>query len=215
MLSAATSEARPGFIHIPKNAGTSVRDAIERHRLPIAVADHWYVQPAGHEEIAVLRCPLARFVSAFRYGKQYWPSPVNARFDSASELAESAGDPGHPKHAWACVEMGNRPEDFLARNGKPVPVHRVAGQALAHCWVYAPQSAWLGNQPRHLLRASHLSADFDALLAVLDCEPVALPALNASGGDERLSPAARDFIEQMYLDDYQFIRSRGLDDCLT
>ena len=32
--------ARAVFVHIPKNGGTSVRAAIERHRLPIAVHEH-------------------------------------------------------------------------------------------------------------------------------------------------------------------------------
>jgi hypothetical protein len=202
-----------GFIHIPKNAGTSVIQAIADNRLPIHVSSHVYPSKIADQEIVVLRCPFGRFVSAFRYGRKYWPSQVNEQFSSADELASSAADPDHPKHALAWIELGNRPEDLLMRDGEPTPQQTVGSKPTAFAWVYEPQSTWLVNQPRHILRYSHLAEDFTTLLDMASLgDSVVLPRMNQSEGrDERLSAEARAFLERIYAADIDFIRSRELD----
>ena len=185
------------FVHIPKNAGTTLVRVIADNKLPIRVSDHSYPARLAKQEIVVLRCPLGRFVSAFQYGRKRWPNPVNAQFANADELARSAADPEHPKHGAAWIELGNRPGDFLLRNGKPTPCHTVAGRLIAYNWVYEPQSSWLINQSVHVLRHRHLSKDFGELLESAALGPVAaLPRLNQGDGHgEDLSDLARSFIE--------------------
>lgn len=201
------------FIHIPKNAGTSVKQAIADNRLPILVTGHPYPRKLSTEEFVVLRSPVSRFVSAFYYGQKYWPSRINVQFADANELASSAANPDHPKHALAWIELGNRPEHFIARNGKPVEQHTVASRVTDFSWIYEPQSSWLINSPVHVLRYRHLSRDFAALLEKVglprDCE---LPRSNQSDGrEEQLSSDALAFLERTYAADFEYIRSRGLD----
>lgn len=210
------STAVPGglsFIHIPKNAGTSVVRAIVDNRLPILYSDHSYPARLTDEEIVVLRSPLDRFISAFYYGRKYWPNQVNAQFESADELASSAADPGHAKHSTAWMELGNLPEHFLLRNGEPKPQHTVASRITRYCWVYEPQSSWMINQPRHVLRYRHLADDFGALLETSGLpRTVELPRANRSESvREDFSAAALAFLERMYQVDFDLIRSRGLD----
>lgn len=201
------------FVHIPKNAGTSLVRAIADHQLPIQVSDHSYPVRLAQQEIVVLRCPMGRFVSAFHYGRKCWPNPVNAQFANADELARSAADPEHPKHLIAWIELGNRPGDFLLRNSKPTPCHTVAGRYIALNWVYEPQSSWLINQPMHVLRHRHLSHDFAELLESAALGPVAaLPRLNQGDADgEALSAPARAFLERIYVDDFTYLRSNGIE----
>lgn len=201
------------FIHIPKNAGTSIKTAIADNRLPILVADHPYPRKLSSEEIVVLRCPVSRFVSAFNYGRRYWPSPINAQFADANELASIATDPEHPKHALAWVELGNRPEHFLLRNGKKVSSQTVASRVTTFPWIYEPQSTWLINNPVHILRYSHLFEDFATLLGTMGLSGgFELPRTNQSdGGDYRLSAESLAFLERIYAADFAYIRSRGLD----
>lgn len=191
------------FIHIPKTGGTSVVRAIAEAALPIRVSQHPYPEALGDEEITVLRDPFARFVSAFRYGKTRWPNPVNARFASAAMLAEAAADPEHEAHAWAWRELGNRPEDFLARDGQATPCQTVLGRPTRLCWVYEPQSTWLANAPRHLLRQERLDEDFNALLRARGLAPVTLPRLNGSDriGTDVLEGTAAGFVRALYADD--------------
>lgn len=202
------------FVHIPKNAGTSIACAIAEQGLPILSSDHSYPAKIGDEEIVVFRCPFDRFVSAFHYGKRRWPNPVNANFESANELAVSASDPSDAKHALAWIEFGNRPADFLLRNGRPIPPHTVAGRVLSRNWVYEPQTAWLIHHPAHVLRYSHLAEDFSRLLRSRGLQEITdLPRLNegADGRREVLSPQARAFLYGFYADDFAFMRERGMD----
>ena len=210
------SMAVPGglsFIHIPKNAGTSVKQAIADNQLPILVTGHPYPRKLSTEEFVVLRCPVGRFISAFHYGCKFWPSRINAQFASADELASSAADPDHPKHALAWIELGNRPEHILQRSGEAMPQHTVGSRITNFSWAYEPQSTWLFNEPAHILRYRHLSKDFSALLNTMGLlDSFELPRTNQSdGGTERLSSAALAFLECTYASDFEFIRSRGLD----
>jgi hypothetical protein len=103
-MSVESRELTPlGFIHIPKNAGTSIARLIKGNKLPISISNHWYPRRLAQDEIVVLRCPLDRFQSAFQYGKKYWENPVNRHFSSANELAESAAEALHHKHELAWV----------------------------------------------------------------------------------------------------------------
>ena len=108
------------FVHIPKNAGTSIAKFFRASGLPILISEHDYECKLGTEEIVVLRCPIDRFISAFNYCKKYWPNPVIEEFSCASELAESALDPNHKKHVLASIEMGNKPSDKFQRDRKMV-----------------------------------------------------------------------------------------------
>jgi len=205
--------AKYGFVHIPKNAGTSLVGTIRDNALPILVSGHAYPSRQAQEEIVVLRDPVERFVSAFYYGQTYWANPVNARFDSADALAVAAADPGHPLHAIAWHELGNTPQDYLMRDGAARDPQTVGGVATRLCWVYEPQSTWLSGAPRHHLRHRCVTGDFRSLLASIGMEPVAeLPRLNASRNPgESISWAARNFLESLYADDYRYLRDHAID----
>lgn len=204
--------ARYGFVHIPKNGGTSIVRAIADGGLAIRACGHAYPRRFGKEEIVVLRDPFERFSSAFRFSRKAWPNPINETFNSANDLAESAGDPGHPKHAIALAELSNLPEHFLVRNGKPTPQHTVAGRIIERNWIYEPQSTWLFNNPVHLLRCHWLEEDFCELVERLELgKAPPLPRLNESeAGPENYSPLARSFLESLYDPDFAFLKSRQL-----
>lgn len=201
------------FIHIPKNAGTTIIQAIAANRLPVMWSGHTYPRQLTRNEVVVLRCPIRRFSSAFYYAKKYWPNPVNSRFGSASELAECAADQEHPKYAMAVVEMGNQPEHYLQRNGVAMAQQSVGGRVLQFTWAYEPQSSWLINQPQVILRHRHLQADFSRFASRLTDSAVNdLPQLNVSNVDaESLSPRATAFLERIYAEDFAFIRKHELD----
>jgi hypothetical protein len=207
------AEGELSFIHIPKNAGTSIKKAIVDHRLPIPIGDHSYPRKLSAREFVVLRDPIERFVSAFNYVKQYWANSVNGMFQDANELAVSASDPRHPLHATAWTELGNDPAHYLVRNGTAVQPHSVAGRITRFTWIYEPQTTWLINNPAHVLRFRHLARDFSDLLLLHGITSnVSLTNENTSGGSSRpMTTTAIDFLENLYAEDFRFIRSRTLD----
>jgi len=203
-----------GFIHIPKNAGSSITRFISEKKLPIQTSNHWYKQQLGMEEIVVLRCPLVRFQSAFQYGKKYWENPVNRHFSSANELAECASDPGHSKHKLAWFELGNKPGDMFKRNLSNDPVHSVQGRAIDFTFVYEPQSSWMVNNPKHILRFNKLEQDFTDLMSKLGFgNSVTLMRLNKSENDteQYFSDKSLEFLKNIYRKDFSLIKSFGLD----
>lgn len=201
------------FIPIPKNAGTSIAHHFSQHNWPVLTDGHDYKRRLAKREIVAIRDPAERFASAFNYSQRYWPSPVNAQFSDANQLAECAGDASHPMYDLAWVELGNRPEDYLRRNGEPQELHTVAGRVLAFTFAYEPQSSWLINNPACILRFRHLRADIETLAVELGVDRDArLPMLNPSELPvPTLSTAARAFVEHIYADDYDFIRVNSLD----
>ena len=203
-----------GFVHIPKNAGTSIARYIQENNLPILVSNHWYKKQMAMEEIVVMRCPVDRFQSAFHYGKKYWANPVNRHFSSANELAESAVDPAHTKHALAWVEMGNKPADIYQRNLNNDPVHSVQNRKIDFTFVYEPQSSWMINEPKYILRFSDLEHDFAKLMSKLGYGndfPLMRENRSDNNTDRYLSDKSLRFIRSIYKKDYARIDSLGLD----
>ena len=213
MSSENSIETALGFTHIPKNAGTSIIRFISENKLPIQTSNHWYHKQLGMEEIVVLRCPLDRFQSAFHCGKKYWANPVNRQFSSANELAECASDPGHAKHKLAWVELGNKPGDIFRRNLSNDPVHSVQGRTIDFTFVYEPQSSWMLNNPRHILRFNKLEQDFADLMRKLQFgNNVTLMRLNKSdnNAEQYFSDKSIKFLKDIYRKDFSLINSLGL-----
>ncbi len=84
------------FVHVPKNAGTSVRDAIfkDTFRLPHFSAEALRrFQPQAFDDylvVAVLRNPATRLASAFDYLTRVAPRDVDRRFGAG--LLDTFGD---------------------------------------------------------------------------------------------------------------------------
>lgn len=202
------------FVHIPKNAGKSIRQVIKDQNLPILVSNHFYPEKMTEHEIVVIRCPISRFKSAFYYGKKNWPSPINANFSTASELAESAADPSNNKYDVAWIELGNKPDDIYQRNLRQDPQHSIHGKLIRFSFIYEPQSSWLINQPEIILRYSQIEGDFRSFVKSLGySDQFTLGQLNKSESlsESSLSPKACQFIHETYRSDFEFIDSLGFD----
>jgi hypothetical protein len=190
------------FIHVPKNAGTSVLDALQ---LNVGLPGHrtWReydgrcVTPDGtpYFSFAVVRHPLDRLVSSYDYARM-----AQSYYHSLDGPSISGVHPDHAMLATMtlddCVEaLVERPSSFEHPGWGP-----------QHPYVLDEDGA---GRVEVLCRFEHLATDLAQVAERLGVGPIVLPRLNGStAGDDgparwerRLGTRARRLAEQHYAED--------------
>jgi hypothetical protein len=181
------------FIHIPKNAGTSIREAL--HGNPS-------IQYFGHDvrqedvahlkKIYVVRDPADRFASAFFYLKNHKCSQAeNKVFANPNELLE------------ALASLDPRALRMMRLSDE---IHYVDGKPILTDWVFAQQSRWIWD-PHYLMDFDYL--DFGLWKWLPDFE---LPHLNRSQHEPfDYSLDSLKFLKLLYKQDYKLYDKASLD----
>ena len=148
------------FVHIPKNAGTSISQLLTNSDIPIEFIDHSYPR-IMQNEIIVLRDPIDRFISGYYYSKKRWNNTFSEKYKTPNELAEALYS--NDEEAWNYI--GNTKTIINNRNNvnNIGNVHTINGKISKYTWVFCPQSFWINN-PKYILRFSHLNDDFEKCL---------------------------------------------------
>ena len=174
------------FIHIPKTAGQSVAAGlgVTEHR---AVHNLKGANRLGDRFVfTIVRHPVTRFVSAFRYSRR------------RAAKADAAG--GHPIRSLIAANKIKTAENLalaLSELGDDA-------ELMVHKDVhFRPQVTWLhATHPSFIGRYERLDLDFARLLKFLGRDPVALPEINRSKGKQpALSAKALETIAKLYADD--------------
>jgi hypothetical protein len=180
------------FIHIPKNGGMSIRNAI---------IDTTKIKYCGHgvvfrniqhlKQIIVLREPIDRFTSAFFYLKQYKKNKSRDLFKSPEDLIQGIIDFDINAFNFMKIHDG---------------YHHVNGIKINTDWVFHKQVGWIDN-PYKILLYEHLEEDFSNLCGEIGCE-ISLPHVNRSSKiDFDYSPQSLDFLNIVYKEDVDIYNS--------
>jgi hypothetical protein len=159
------------FIHIPKNAGTSFKNACRD--LGIQYCPH-SIDPKliNKDKIIVLRNPIDRFCSAVNYAIKYWShephiqSITSAGLITPNEWADAFFDPDHLHHHLISFEINNAN-------------HRIQNYILKYKYTYCPQYYWISN-PKYILLFENLNIEFNFLLSKIGMYNYELPLKNTS-----------------------------------
>jgi len=179
------------FFHIPKNVGTSIRNLIANCKLPnVTYHNHW-IDPKKYpseSSIMVIRDPIDRFTSAFNYMYTY----------PGIGLYKHPDINNPDKFANLFYDTPEAAKKLINRN------HFIGSRRFDIDWVFIPQSEWY-NDPRYVLRYSHLTEDLNKLTRQLGVDPITnIPLLNRSRAiDFTYSEKALDFIREYYADDFK------------
>ena len=148
----AAGDLAINFIHIPKNAGTSIRALCGRELVYNNHATD-VKDDQIHRQLVILRHPVERFVSAFYYSMEYYRHTRHIRdlvyhyMVTPNRIIEAVRDPHHPHHMKVIAMMNN---DGSQKIGRYTPPHR---------WIYSPQHHYV-HQPQFVLLFENLQQEW-------------------------------------------------------
>lgn len=186
------------FIHIPKNAGTSIREIIENTR-EIEYAYHStdvFALGPEQETIVVLREPIDRFCSAVRHAVQKYPHEVHVKtlieleLASPNVVAEILSQQNHIHYRYV--------KDFVKSD-----THKVGKRELEMNWTFSPQYLWINN-PTYVLLFENLDYELSLLLESFGYKSAPVKRnVTVKSCEEKLSKKAMPYLQELYKVDFE------------
>lgn len=179
------------FIHIPKNAGTSIKNYCQRHR-KLRYYGHSNTTKNIKNTIIVLRQPEDRWISAINY---------IIRRDR--ELGRTY-DQKYNYDYIASKLMINRRHPEVYHMLKPRRLQKIGSETLRLRWVLQPQKKWF-YRPNNILLFNNLNQEWEFFCNKFSIGNGKLPNLNTTRKVENktFSEQARQFISEMYEEDFK------------
>ncbi len=133
------------FIHIPKNAGTTIKQICNPKT--IYSANNILVYN-GHRtdsfnkkltnQFVVIRNPIDRFISAVSYSLQKWSNEPHVKY-----LIENKID---TPEKWVKIWMNPKDKQYpYLMNMIKNKNHKIGNRVIEYKWTYSPQSLWINN----------------------------------------------------------------------
>lgn len=150
------------FIHIPKNAGTSIKKLCKE--LNITYHNHSYdVKKLENEKsFLIIRNPIDRFASAVAYSIK---EGIKHKETNILELVEhkctNASD-------WAEIIFGNKTDHKMYKNIMLEVLnkkHKIGKYKPKYKWTYTQQCIWVDN-PTQILLFENLNEEFSNMFGI-------------------------------------------------
>ena len=189
------------FIHIPKNAGTSMVDVCANSNGILIYHGHGADVRNIPNQLIVIRNPVERFISAFRYAKLIFEVEVFTDDDEEDDTPENWirvwRDPEHPRHAALMHEMMNDPD-----GEEP---HKIGDTILEYKWTYTPQSDWIDpTKVKYVVLYDCFEFEMKHILNDLGVDDN-IPHANGAGDEHyELSHESIEFLRFRYADDFRY-----------
>lgn len=146
------------FIHIPKNAGTSISNVLENTN--IKYCRHWIDPKAldpSIKQIIILRDPVDRFCSSVYYTLQYY-----SHFDNVKNLIQkNIVTPESWANCWFDIEHPNH-KDLMQEIMNVNQKHVIGNKSTIYKWHICEQILWVDN-PKYILLYNNLEEDYNYL----------------------------------------------------
>jgi hypothetical protein len=188
------------FIHIPKNAGTSIKELCN-DKLKYNGHGTNVFNPTLNNQLVILRNPVDRFVSAVKYclenrinyskSKKYKPGSVllENNIDTPNKWITVWKNKNHPYHDILMDELYNN-------NNK-----KVNNKIIKYKWIYTPQETWF-NKPKYILIMDNLDEELEYICNTLNM-PYNLKKKNKTTNKENnISKENLEWINIFYKDDW-------------
>ena len=176
------------FIHIPKNAGMSMKNSIENTET-IKYCGHNVIFHTiqNMKKIFILREPISRFTSAFFYLKSYKKNRDNNFFRTPRELVD------------AMLDFDIRAFNFLKVQEH---YHYVDGSMINTDWVFHPQHKWVFD-PFKVMIYENLQEEIQKLNEELGVDIILERKNQSQKIDFEYSADNIDYLKLIYKKDFQ------------
>lgn len=173
-MSIIVNNIKLGFVHIPKNCGTSITRWLLSHRAPLDITDvgmHCTLAelplPENYKTVAVIRNPWDRMVSFYHFCKHL--IDVRASNPKAAQV-RGIPEPFPDFEGWLEIAGGVHFVAFTTLPGLRQPF-----------WFTptTPQTIWLHTDPTLLIRYENLGEGFSRLQELAGSD-IPLPKLNTT-----------------------------------
>ena len=184
------------FIHIPKNAGTSLENIYRDSNGVMVYHGHGANVRNIPNQLIVIRNPVERFISAVKYAKREYEVKIfeNNCDDTPENWIRAWRDPNHVKHEEIMKHLKNTSGE-----------HKIGDNILEYKWTYTPQSEWIHHEKvKYVVLFENLEFEIKCILREFgeDCN---LARANNSGDVQyELSAASIEFLRTIYADDFRY-----------
>jgi hypothetical protein len=185
------------FIHIPKNAGTSMKDVCQNSQGKINYYFHNVDvhDPTINNQLVIIQNPIKRFCSAVSYALSIYSELPQIK----TLLEKNVDTPDKWINAWANTEHTDH--ECVMKEMKNF-IHTIGPKKLEYKWTYTPQSEYI-NDPVCVLLLENLEAELNRLLKLLGVE-VELPVKNkTTHKNDYISEENVQFLKDFYQKDFE------------
>ena len=191
------------FIHIAKNAGTSMQKFITNNP-ELNIKYHGHNAPISKlsNQMIIIRNPLDRFCSAVEYAIKYYSDSTKiqkilaAGLTTPSDWAEAWANPTSPYHPLILNEVMNHS-------------HEIDNKSITYKWTYEPQISWYkAENIAYIIRFENIDQNFMKLFNKKISKEN--KSLNKAKKHKKMSETAINFLREFYRSDFELWESANI-----
>lgn len=181
------------FIHIPKNAGMSIKK-LKGKKFKYNFHNTNVFNKRIKNQMIILRNPLDRFISSVYYGLQKWKGLktmkelIKNKIDTPDKWISVWKNPEHPHHSLLMKEIKNKR-------------HRIGKKKLKYKWTYTPQHFWF-NKPKYVIILDNLEEEIKQVCDILEIDYKLKKRNYTEKNNVYISEENKKWINEFYKDDW-------------
>lgn len=188
------NDLKINFIHIPKNAGTSIKELCKKSKQLVYNGHNTDVFNKNlKNQLVIVQDPIERFKSAVYYALQKWSFEpqisylIKNKINTPEKWVEVWSDETNPHHSHLLQEILNKS-------------HKIGEKTLKYKWTYSPQVNYI-NEPKYIILLENINLELYSLLNFLKLNSKIEKKNKTFHTNDQLSEKSLKFLKEIYKED--------------